>query len=274
MSATGIDYADYSWNLISGCTPVSPGCNHCWAQRLHDQRHKAHCAGKRVPVQYAAPFSSVTPMMTRLAEPLHWRKPRVVFVCSTSDLFHIEMPTPNITAAFGVMAACPQHRFLVLTKRPGRPAMLYGTPMADYVWGWVKDHQDICCYDDFNPMPWPLPNVSLGVTVEDKAHLARLDVLRDIPASGRWVSFEPLLEDLGKIDISGIDWVVVGAESGAGARPLQDDWVRSIRDQCVASGVEFYFKQRVTNGIVEHSPVLDGKVWAGFPAAWEVRHGN
>jgi protein gp37 len=171
--------------------------------------------------------------------PLHWRKPRRIFVNSMSDLFHEALPDEAIDLVFAIMALCPQHQFIVLTKRAERMVRwfkeLTSERMVDGIWAapTVRGYSG----------GWPLPNVWLGVSVENRKALHRVDLLRKTPAALRFISAEPLLEDLGDVDLTGIGWVICGGETGPGARPMHPDWVRSLRDQCVVSGVAFHFKQ-------------------------------
>jgi protein gp37 len=299
---TGIEWTDATWNPVVGCRKVSEGCRHCYAKTLHDLRHAASKAGKRVPLQYARPFEDVQVMPDRLEDPHHWRKPRRVFVNSVSDLFHEDVPDDFLARVFGVMRSEPRHTFQVLTKRPAR--------MLDFLTRCRLCEHDWITHDGTNPTAfggtgvivgdpgtWPLPNVWLGVSVEDQQRAdERIPHLLRTPAAVRFLSCEPLLGpvDLGQgiepvhaddclncgwdgerfIDkekyeftsrgdlicpecgyasgmtsakasdeSAGIDWVIAGGESGTGARPMHPDWVRSLRDQCQAAGVAFFFKQ-------------------------------
>jgi protein gp37 len=171
----------------------------------------------------------VTTALDMLAVPLRWRKPAMVFVDSMSDLFHEKVHNEDILLIFQTMALAQRHTFQILTKRAER--------LPKWFRWFDEEHAGVLS------RPWPLPNVWLGVSVEDRARLFRLDLLRQAPAAVRMVSFEPLLEDLRTLDLRGIDWAIVGGESGPGARPLHPDWVRRIRDQCLAAGTKFFFKQ-------------------------------
>jgi protein gp37 len=216
--STTIEWTDETWNPVTGCSKVSPGCRLCYAKVLHDMRHQAHLNGRKMPAQYHEPFEHVQCWPNRLGIPLGWRRPRLCFVNSMSDLFHRDVPAAFIERVFKVMANCPQHTFQILTKRSTR----------------------LFCQ---RVLRVPLPNVWLGVSVESKKYLARIDDLRQVPAAVRMVSFEPLLEDLEEVNLQGIGWAIVGGESGRDARPMHPDWVRSLRDQCIAQGVPFFFKQ-------------------------------
>ncbi len=172
--------------------------------------------------------------------PRHWRKGRMVFVNSMSDLFHKDVPLEFIRRVFHTMNECPQHQFQILTKRSGILASVAPSLMwTDNIWA--------------------------GVTVEDANHLDRVDDLRSVPAKVRWISFEPLLGRIGKIDLNGIHWVVVGGESGAGFRPMETDWVRELRDQCVAQAAKFFFKQYAGVHPRVLGSDLDGKEWKEKP---------
>jgi len=239
---TKIQWADASWNPITGCTKVSQGCKNCYAAELHDQRHKAYLNGAKLPEQYAKPFETVQLHPERLEMPLHWRKPRRIFVNSTSDLFHPDVPDEFIDEVFlgmGKYNWYPSwryrnwHTFLILTKRPERMKEYIDRSLrSNAKWG------DLCAIS----RPY-LDNVWLGVTVENAYHLDRIDLLRRTHAAVRFISFEPLLGPVDNVDLTGIHWVIVGGESGPNARPMQIEWARSLRDQCTRAGVKFFFKQ-------------------------------
>lgn len=290
-----IEWTDASWNPVVGCQKCSEGCRNCYAKTLHDQRHVAYHAGKRVPLQYAEPFETVQLMPDRLRDPLKWRKPKKVFVNSVSDLFHKDVPFEFIDHVFAVMASASQHTFQILTKRPERMAGFmkrvsdngvfardrYVEELKNYhlknlhgyeegftlpspPTGELRFIYDSACKQeakDFNfvrnPKPlghgfsggeyhwrkWPLTNLWLGVSIENRSVLHRIDTLRTIPAAVRFLSVEPLLEDLGTIDLTGIHWVIVGGESGPGARPCRVEWIRDIVRQCKDAGVPRFVKQ-------------------------------
>jgi len=234
LDERGIGWAEESWNPTTGCTKVSPGCRHCWAERMAKRMRGMGVA------RYANGFR-VTTHEDRPQRPLHWAKPRDVYVSFMGDLFHDEVPDEFVARVFDVMTRAPRHRFHVLTKRPERMASLSAR------------------------LPWP-DNVWAGATVEDAAHVGRADELRKTGAAVKYLVLEPLLGPIDHLDLTGISWLVLGGESGPGARPLDAHWVRSVRDQCVAAGVPFYFKQwgglhRRANG-----RVLDGREWAQRPA--------
>ena len=303
-----------TWNPVVGCTKVSQGCKHCYAETLHDRRHKAFVGGAALPVQYAEPFNHVRLLTHRLELPLHWQKPRSVFVNSLSDLFHEDVPQGFSDEVFAVMALRPSHRFMVLTKRHQR--------MYDYTHdatvrervsevaerllethGTRQERWSLSRRRNaWRPTvgAWPLPNVWLGVSVEDqKAADARIPVLAETPAAVRFLSCEPLLGPL-EFDITeeegddygdgavywnmltgvrwmrdGIEkelnptlpihWVIAGAESGSGARPMDEAWVRGIRDACRDAQVPFFYKQNADKSRKLSVPELDGVRHTAFP---------
>lgn len=278
-----------TWNVVTGCTRVSEGCRFCYAERLAATRmaHLPAYAGLSEMTPAGPRWTGVVRFNTeRLDLPLRWRRPRMIFVNSQSDLFHESLPFEQIAAIFGVMAACPQHVFQVLTKRPERMLEWFGwmrefameqrdlvaapserqTSLKVAFTAMGETHAarrmlELHWMVDGDRGPWPLPNVWLGVSAEDQATAeARIPLLLQCPAAVRWVSAEPLL---GPIDLRylapqddfhvdaldtpdptcQLDWCVVGGESGPAARPMHPDWARSLRDQCEAAGVAFFFKQ-------------------------------
>lgn len=241
----------FSWNVTGGCSPVSAGCAHCWASRLASTRlaHLPEYAGLAKDgtwLGHARFFAD------RLAEPL-WRKtPSGICVSLMGDLLHQSLDVHHVRDIFGVMSSCPQHRFFVLTKRAKRMREELSDP-------------EMLGESDIGGLGWPLPNVWLGVSIEDRAALPRVDDLRATPAAVRYLSIEPLLEDLGHIDLTGISWVIVGCESGPGARPMHTDWVRSLLYQCRREDVAFFYKQQFVNGRLDHDPTLDGRTWRQMP---------
>ena len=218
-----IEWTDATWNPVTGCTKVSPGCDHCYAERITERFHGP------------GSFAEVKLHPDRLDQPLRWRKPRRVFVNSMSDLFHDAVPDEFIGQVFDVMLRTPQHTYQVLTKRPGR--------MASFVKMWLGESY----------AQW-IPNLWLGTSVESQKWAdVRIPKLLDTPAAVRFLSCEPLL---GAVNVRpyfwsgdetgplvGIDWVIVGGESGPGARPMHPQWARQLRDQCTSAGVPFFFKQ-------------------------------
>lgn len=249
MADTSIEWTDKTWNPVVGCDRISPGCAHCYAKDLHDKRHKAHQAGKAMPAQYAHPFEVVQLMADRLDDPLSWRAPKRVFVNSVSDLFHDDVPDEFIVRCFAVMLLTQRHTYQVLTKRPERMRRIVGAPnFGECVYDMAFDMSHMWgrggLIDGVPERDGAPPNVWLGVSVENQKHgLPRIEYLRRVPAAVRFLSVEPLLEDLGPIDLAGIQWVICGGESGRGARPMHPAWARRLRDQCQAAGVPFFFKQ-------------------------------
>ena len=219
MGKTKIEWSEYSWGPIMGCTHAgSPGCDNCYARSMI----KRFAGRKGWPVD----AHTVTLFPKRLELPLHWKKPRRIFVCSMSDLFHKDVPPWFVCKVWQTMRKCPRHTFQILTKRPRRMLRLMKTYIADHEIG-IE----------------PLSNVWLGVSICTPDELWKLDALRACPAAVRFVSFEPLLADMGTVDLTGIGQVIVGGESGPNARPMHPDWARSLRDRCRAAGVPFFYKQ-------------------------------
>lgn len=230
-----IEWTDATWNPVTGCTKVSPGCRNCYAERM-----AARLRAMGQP-NYRRGFEvSIHPHILRL--PLTWRRPRNVFVNSMGDLFHDEVPEAFVRRVFETIDAAPWHRFQVLTKRAGRLRHL--APR----------------------LPWPA-NVWMGVTVECAEVRGRIDDLRTVPAAVRFLSAEPLLGPLPDLDLGGIHWVIAGGESGPGARPMDPEWTRDLRDQCIAAGVSFFFKQWGGRNKKAAGRVLDGRTWEEMPAA-------
>lgn len=274
--ATAIEWTDTVWNPVTGCTKVSEGCRNCYAFALHDMRHKAFLEGKKLPQQYAKPFSEIQLFPERLIEPLKWKKPRKVFVNSMSDLFHESIDDKYIAKVFGIMWLAQNHTFQVLTKRPERMHQLLTNEDFQMHIGWFASQalREFGIERPNNLPSWPNPNIWLGVTVENqKAADERIPLLLQTPAAVRFLSCEPLLgmldlewpeslygpeEDLYCCNgnmcgcmgqptmpplIHGIDWVIAGGESGSNARPMHPDWVTGLRDQCKRWNVPFFFKQ-------------------------------
>jgi protein gp37 len=236
MAKSAIEWADRVWNPTTGCTPISPGCAHCYA-RMMVKRLQAWGVKK-----YEHGFD-LTLHEDVLEKPLKWKKPSSIFVNTMSDLFHEDVPVDFIQKVFDVMQRSPQHRFQVLTKRADRLALL----------------------DDEGSLNWP-ENVWMGVTVENGQYLGRIDKLRGTGASLKFITFEPLIGKVpaDALDLTGIHWVIVGGESGPGARPMDADWARAIRDKCVGANVPFYFKQWGGVG-KKQDRLLDGRTWDETP---------
>ena len=241
MSTTKIEWTDATWNPVTGCTKTSAGCTHCYAEVMA-RRLKAMGTEK-----YKNGFQ-VTLHENALNEPKKWRKPRNIFVCSMSDLFHKDVPFEFVDKVMQVIKDTSQHRYQLLTKRAER--------MEEY----------------FRTREVPR-NVWIGVTVEVKTSKSRIDALRTIKnAPIRFLSCEPLLENLGELDLTGIDWIIVGGESGLQARPMKEEWVKNIKAQCDAADKAFFFKQWGTwgsDGVKrdkhKNGKQLDGKVCQAMP---------
>lgn len=237
-----IEWTEATWNPVTGCDRVSAGCDNCYALVLA-KRLKAMGAAKYQAdgdPKTSGPGFAVTTHPASLDQPRKWRTPRTVFVNSMSDLFHAKVPADFVRDVFDVMAETPQHTYQVLTKRPLRAARLAQN------------------------LPWP-SNVWLGVSVEHMSVAHRVDHLRRIPAAIRFLSCEPLLGPLDRLDLAGIDWVIAGGESGNNHRPLDIGWARGIREMCVEAQVPFFFKQwggRTPKTLGRH---LDGRLWDQMP---------
>lgn len=290
---TAIEWSERVWNPVTGCSKVSEGCRNCYAETLS---HRFRRTTKPWTAPYAAENVVLHP--DRLGDPLKWRKPALVFVNSMSDLFHENVPDEYIDRVFAVMALAQHHTFQVLTKRPermaayltsatracaiGSTAVTFAEDLGmewDLYYTWDRRVDGIPC--------WPLPNVWVGVSTEDQRTAdERIPHLLNTPAAVRWLSCEPLLGpitlgewqpegmyidwlrgfDGGDPPIPGVDWVVAGGESGMRSRPLDLDWARSLRDQCVAAGVPFFFKQVGGRTSKAGGRLLDGREWNEMPA--------
>ncbi len=227
-----IEWTQASWNPVTGCEQVSPGCAHCYAQRFAERFRGV--AGH----PYEQGFD-VRLWPERLDLPLRWKKPRTIFVNSMSDLFQDAVPLELIKDVFEVMRQAEWHTFQVLTKRAER----------------LREVSD--------SLVWPA-NVWMGVSIENQRWACRADALRDVPAAVRFLSCEPLLRPL-RLNLDGIQWVIVGGESGPGARPMKPDWVRSLQAQCQAAGVSFFFKQWGGARKKKTGRLLDGRYWNEMP---------
>ena len=304
MSATTkIQWCDATWNPLRGCSRISPGCQNCYAERM---------AARRLPGLLSPttgePFATMTPsgprwtgrvelIESQLEVPLHWRKPKRIFVNSMSDTFHEAVPDDWIDRIFAVMALCPQHTFMVLTKRAER--------MREHLASDEHQMAAIMAEDSlFERLTgaatmghgWPLPNVWLGVSAEDQQRAdERIPLLLQTPASRRFISIEPML---GRLDIwqylgggrnpigpayggRGLDWVILGGESGPGARPMHPDWARSVRDECHEAGVPYFHKQNgefvheselsaTENGLMAANERIDHYCWPDDSLSWRV----
>jgi protein gp37 len=234
---TGIEWTDSTWNPVTGCTEVSAGCSHCYAKTLAERF-------RGTPGHYFEDGFDVVLRPERLDQVLRWTRPRRIFVNSMSDLLHDQVPDWFIAQVFARMALTPRHTFQLLTKRHGRMRALLTSPefgglVVEMTTIAANDHRLDCHAADV----WPLPNVWVGVSVENQQWAdIRIPALLDTPAAVRFLSCEPLLGPV-RAELSGIDWVIVGGESGRDARPMHPDWARSLRDQCTTAGVPFLFKQ-------------------------------
>ena len=228
-----IEWTEATWNPVTGCTKISLGCRNCYAERM---ARRLHAMGQD---NYRNGFRPTTHNHV-LDVPFVWKKPRTIFVNSMSDLFHEEIPESFIADVFETMQLAHRHTFQILTKRADRLA------------------------EQADRLPWPI-NVWMGVSVESSRYLSRVDRLREVPAAVRFLSIEPLLARIPSLNLRGIDWVIVGGESGPGARPMQADWVREIRDRCAESKVPFFFKQ--WGGVRKRRAgrLLDGRTWDEMP---------
>ncbi len=232
-SQSSIEWTDATWNPVTGCSKVSAGCKFCYAERL---AIRLQAMGQP---RYADGFS-VTLHRDLLDVPRRWLSPRLVFVNSMSDLFHEEVPLPFVRQVFHTMAECPQHMFQILTKRSKR----------------LKESAAL--------LPWP-ENVWMGVSVEDSRVLSRIKDLLEVPAAVRFLSCEPLIGPLDALPLEGIDWVIVGGESGPGARPIRREWALSVLRQCRKRGVPFFFKQWGGTRKKATGRVLNGRTYDEMP---------
>lgn len=260
---TTIEWTDVTWNPVTGCTKISPGCKHCYAEQLHAMRHRAHLNGHAMPQQYAEPFERVQCWPNRLEIPLGWRAPRLCFVNSMSDLFHEDVPFDFISQILFRMTLTPHITYQVLTKRASR-MLEYFTGERWKAYGTIAEMYT-----------WPLPNLWLGVSVECKKYLGRIDILRQVPASVHMVSFEPLLEDLTdrgaqEVNLRGIGWAIVGGESGRrkDVRPFEISWANHLRIQCKEQGVPFFMKQWGSDARSAGQPIAYHDPKGGDPAEW------
>ena len=268
-----------TWNPVTGCTRIAKGCVNCYAKTLHDKRHKAYLEGAKLPAQYAEPFETVQLMPERLERPLHWKKPRTIFVDSVSDLFHKDVPFEFVDRVMAVCALAPWHTYIILTKRIER-AKEYFTEI-NQTDNYAEAISRMTDWKDTGWMVtdaiWPLPNVWLGTSVSTQADADKnIPLLLQTPAAVRWVSYEPALEAVNfsewlcSIETNYLNWVVCGCESGSSARPFDEAWARSAKEQCQAAGVAYFYKQGRVAGKVVKTPELDGQVWKQRPAVREV----
>ncbi|MDG4784771.1 phage Gp37/Gp68 family protein [Micromonospora sp. WMMD1102] len=244
---SAIEWTEATWNPTTGCDKVSAGCDNCYAMSLA-KRLKAMGSPKYQvdgDPRSSGPGFGVTLHRSALDIPHRWREPRVVFVNSMSDLFHARVPLAYVQQVFEVMRQTPRHTYQVLTKRASRMARLASS------------------------IDWP-KNVWMGVSVENRSQVHRVDDLRQVPAAVRFVSAEPLLGPLGAIDLEGVHWLIAGGESGAGCRRMAPEWVRELRDGCAAAGTAFFFKQWGGRTPKAGGRELDGRTWDEMPAGREL----
>ena len=246
-----------TWNILTGCKHKSAGCDHCWAERMANRQVGMRNKNYFGTVKDGHWTGKVNLIPDALDKPLHWRKPRTVFVNSMSDLFHESVPYQFTSQIFRVMERTPQHLYQVLTKRPER--------MHELFVHLSRDHSRLAPADAV----WPLPNVHLYTSIEDQATAdERIPWLLKTPAAVHGLSLEPMLGPVpyigdGWLDM--LDHVIVGPETGPGARPMDLDWVRGVRDQCVEAGVKFFFKAAIIDGKRVSMPLLDGRTWDEMP---------
>lgn len=233
MAQSQIEWTESTWNPVTGCTKISPGCKHCYAERM---AFRLQAMGQP---NYANGFA-VTLHEHMLTWPLEWKKPQTIFVNSMSDLFHKDVPLEFIQKVFAVMQQAHWHQFQVLTKRSER---------------WLELSSQL---------EW-MPNIWMGVSVESEKYTFRIDHLRHTRAMVKFLSLEPLLGPLSDLDLTGINWVIVGGESGPGARPLKREWVTDIRDQCQQAKVPFFFKQWGGVRKKNRGRELEGRTWDEMP---------
>jgi protein gp37 len=281
-TTTKIEWTEITWNPTTGCDRISSGCDKCyaltWAKRLKAMGQAKY--QQDGDPRTSGPGFGVTMHAEALTEPLRWRKPRLVFVNSMSDVGHVRISSDFVVRIFATMALAPQHQFQVLTKRPRRLRhLLNSQQFVDRVWA----EMERLSADDTVPLarlvrqrvanwnalsPWPLRNVWIGTSIESDDYCWRADEVREVPAVVRFLSLEPLLGPLPSLDLTGIDWTIVGGESGPNHRPLELDWVRDIRDRCADQRIALFFKQ--VGGLTPKAGgrVLDGRTWDEFPHAW------
>jgi protein gp37 len=229
-----IEWTESTWNPITGCSKISPGCKNCYAERMARRLHAMRLANYRNGFKL-----TVHPHTVGL--PLTWKKPQMIFVNSMSDLFHAQAPKDFIMEIFGTMNKACWHMYQILTKRAEQLTKLDSMlPWADNMW--------------------------MGVTVESADYVYRIDHLRESRSLNKFISFEPLLGSVGKLNLKGLDWVIAGGESGPGARPVQKEWITEIRDQCIEAGIPFFFKQWGGVRKKQNGKLLDGRIWNQFPS--------
>lgn len=309
-----IQWTDATWNPVTGCSKVSPGCAHCYAETL-TMRYAKSWKVPGLPWTPANAAENVILKPHKLDEPLKWKKPRMIFVNSMSDLFHELVPDDYIAEVFAVMSRAPRHVFQVLTKRPDRARELLTDetfPFQEH----VKYHRagiepELGGFPDLPQLAWPLPNVWIGTSIENRQFVDRADALRGTPAAVRFISAEPLLGPLvhnarypdghtgwrdkyttaanaavPQLDLDGIDWLIVGGESGPKHRPMEERWVLDLREACLRenlrrdpngcakAGPHFFFKQWGGRTPKSGGRLLEGREWNEMPAALPAEEGN
>lgn len=270
MAESNIEWTEHTWNPVTGCTKLSPGCKHCYAETMARRLRAMGAPG------YEDGFElKLHP--ERLMQPMNRRQPTVYFVNSMSDLFHDDVPDTFIDQVFAVMAIERRHTFQVLTKRGDRLAdytsALGSRAGFDRLEAAARQFGCTLTSDGAAIVPWPIPNVWLGVSVEDRRYgVPRIALLRRAPAAVRFLSIEPLLADVGELDLTGIHWVIVGGESGAKARPMAAAWAENVRLQAAEQGVAFFFKQwgawgedGIRRSKKANGRELGGRRWDQFP---------
>jgi protein gp37 len=237
LKPSKIEWTESTWNPVTGCTKISTGCKNCYAERM---AKRLQAMGQP---NYVNGFE-VTCHPETLKMPYKWKKPQMIFVNSMSDLFHNEVPASFIDEIFFTMNETPWHTYQVLTKRAGRLKVIS------------------------KRLNWT-PNIWMGVTVETADHMNRIDHLRQVPAAVRFLSLEPLLGPLPNLNLTGINWVIVGGESGPGARPMKKEWAEDLRDQCLSANVPFFFKQWGGVQKKKAGRLLDERTWDDMPVGYD-----
>ncbi|HGM6008433.1 TPA: DUF5131 family protein [Pseudomonas aeruginosa] len=246
MAETQIEWTDSTWNPVAGCSIISSGCKNCYAmkmaRRLESMGVEKYSGLTRLKGKRTVWNGKITEDHDALSIPYRWRKPRKIFVNSMSDLFHEKVSDDFILKVWNVMRETPHHNYQILTKRPER--------MADMLTKYIRE---------------VLPNVWLGTSIEEQETAQRVFHLKKTPAQIRFISFEPLIGSVGEIDLSGIDWAIVGGESGSSARPIKEEWIDEIHEQCIEYGTAFFFKQWGTWGKdnIRRSKKANGREYRG-----------
>lgn len=243
---SAIEWTDATWNPTTGCSKVSPGCAHCYAERL-----SLRFGQSEKPWTPANASANVVIHPERFDLPLRWREPKRIFVNSMSDLFHELVPEAVVEQVWKTMALAERHEFQILTKRPERMPEIVGRLVHTF---------------------GVLPNVWLGTSIENDRWVGRADYLRATPAAVRFISAEPLLGPLPSLDLAGIDWLIVGGESGSDHRPIREEWVRGLRDRCLEADIAFFFKQWGGRTPKSGGRQLDGDIWDEMPTSFRLHH--